>query len=576
VAVYRLAEGTKSIIARLTLNPAGEGPDHIQIESDSEEHAAKVREIVEQSSGEEQTRSDGAADRLEKRRGIWERLTDNLHAAGYDIEDISAGDYQVKFEINVQSGRHIGLQSGLHSFADSNAPLARRIVEAVADAFQRIPDDFARDINAAVATGETSAIVSAVRRGKESGAFGVHPTPALLDALCTIDVTPLEETDRRLIRECRLFTAQVLGRTSIAGAEAEALLHEETDRLDDGQKSELEMTIAYAEAMKGHRETALLIWRRLLKTPSVLGAGNRGWAWRNIAISLSNDNPEKRQAAKCSADAFLEAGRKDEASKSLMVLASSLLNVEPSSAISTIDEIIALIDQSSLQDRELRAATYHARANRLAQLGNHAQAAADAVKAVELRRGLIGVEDNLIRSLHLAAVEARAAGDSSAADVFEQEADHLTDEVNSPHFKLAQRVTELAEKFDQKRASELLQEAEEQGNKEVALAVQVLQAMQDPTLSDYKRLSLLEKTLQQLDNEREPEGRKEPARVALAATLFKLDQPERAEEWCRKIISANPFNHFALNSRNRGRFPGGGGSQGRENVIQALDGGAHP
>ena len=36
------------------------------------------------------------------------------------------------------------------------------------------------------------------------------------------------------------------------------------------------------------------------------------------------------------------------------------------------------------------------------------------------------------------------------------------------------------------------------------------------------------------------------------------------------------YNDLRERLSNRGRFPGGGGSQGRENVIQALDGGAHP
>jgi tetratricopeptide (TPR) repeat protein len=545
LAVYRLGEEPKSMVARLTLKPNDDGPDHVQIESDSEEYGSKVREIIERSAGEERDQSTDPAHRAEKQLRVWRRIKDNLSAAGYGVEDISAGDYQLKFEINLQSGRHIGVQSGLHSFADSNDPLARRIAEAVADAFQRIPNDFARDINAAVATGDADAIVSAVQHGKESGAFGVRPTPALLDALGSIDVTPLSETDRRLVRECRLFTAQVLGSTNVAGIEAEALMREESDRLDDGQKAELEMTIAFAEIKKGHRETALHMWRRLLRSPAVLGAEGRGWAWRNIAITLPDDNAEKRHAAKCSADAFLESGQKDEASKSLMLLANSLLHVEPSSAISTIDEIVALIDQNSLQNRGLRAATYHARGNRLAQLGRHSEATANALKAVELWRGLIGAEESLISSLHLAAIESEVVGDTNAADAFRLEADTLTREVNAPHFTLAQRVEELAESFDQKRASDLLQDAQKLRNGEVVTAVRVIQAMQDATLSDCGRLSLLEDTLQQLDSEGAQEGTKEPARIALATFLFKLDQAERAEMWCRKILTANPISRFA-------------------------------
>jgi hypothetical protein len=44
----------------------------------------------------------------------------------------------------------------------------------------------------------------------------------------------------------------------------------------------------------------------------------------------------------------------------------------------------------------------------------------------------------------------------------------------------------------------------------------------------------------------------------------------------RLLTLYSNFNDIGVRSCNRGRFPGGGGSQGRQNVIQALDGGAHP
>jgi hypothetical protein len=34
-------------------------------------------------------------------------------------------------------------------------------------------------------------------------------------------------------------------------------------------------------------------------------------------------------------------------------------------------------------------------------------------------------------------------------------------------------------------------------------------------------------------------------------------------------------NEWRTSRSNRGKFPGGGGSQGRQSVIQASDGGAH-
>jgi hypothetical protein len=404
IAVYRLGDEPKSLVAKLTLMPEAEAADQIQIESESQEFISTVREILQRNGDDSSKLASDPTLINERRVREWTRLTSELQGAGFGVEDISAGDYQLNFEIGTYSGFQVGEQQGLHNFSAPDDQLARKIAEAMAGALEKIPNDLAREINAAIATNDSNQIMAALKNGKDSGSFGVRPTPALLDALVSIDLTALNQPDRRLVRECRLFTAQVLRRMEIAGSEAEALLREDSAGLDERQKAELEMTIAHSEAVKGHRETAMLIWRRLLKLPDVLGPESRGWAWRNVAIALPKHDAEARHAARCSADAFLEAGQKEEACRSLIMLADALLSVEPQSALTTIDEILVLIDQNGLQNRELKAATLHARANRLAQLGHHREAAADALAAAELRRGLVGVEESFISSRHLAAV----------------------------------------------------------------------------------------------------------------------------------------------------------------------------
>jgi hypothetical protein len=79
-----------------------------------------------------------------------------------------------------------------------------------------------------------------------------------------------------------------LGSTNIAGIEAEALMREEADRLDDGQKAELEMTIAFAEIKKGHRETAL-------HNPFSGGIGRRR---PRMGLAEHRHNPAGRQCRK--------------------------------------------------------------------------------------------------------------------------------------------------------------------------------------------------------------------------------------------------------------------------------------
>ena len=147
------------------------------------------------------------------------------------------------------------------------------------------------------------------------------------------------------------------------------------------------MTRAVGTLARGHRETALTTLRGLLKEPSHLKAEGRGWAWRNVYFVLPDDDPEARLAAQYSSDAFLEAGNKTEASVSLMRLVNILMRHDPAEAVKKLDDMIAVLDKEGLNDRHIRGAALHARANRLSRLNRHADAFRDAVEAVELQRG---------------------------------------------------------------------------------------------------------------------------------------------------------------------------------------------
>ncbi len=542
VAVFSPDGERKTLLARLTLTDVVQDKGNIRLDCDSAEQLVRIRDIIERITREHLDQSDPGMSQHDRALSRWNRLLDALEQDGYGIEDIEGGDCKIEMTIDMLSGRMVGAVDGLHDFAPPDVPSARRIISSLADAFKKIPDELAQDIKRAVATGDPEEIVSAVKKGRESGAFGVMPTVRLLDSLLSIDVSRLDAEGRRLVRDIRLCTASILKRTEIAGIDAKSLLKEDAELINNEQKAQLEMVIALAEMKQGHKETALNIWRRLLKSPETLGAKGRGWTWRNIALVLERDSADARHAAKCSADAFLEAGDKKEAGASLMMLVDYLLLEDPSAAIKKVNEIIALVEQKDLYTQELRAAALHARAKRLAQLGDHPDAFADAQEAVVLRRGLIGAEDQLISSLHLAAMEAKIVGQADVAKELTDEADKLTEEVNSPHFGLAKRIIRLWEAFDKERSAELLLEAEKSGNPELIASVRVMQAVQDTDLSDTERLSLLEETLSQLDKAGTREMAKQPARYALASKLYSLNHPERAEALWREILAANPYD----------------------------------
>jgi tetratricopeptide (TPR) repeat protein len=305
--------------------------------------------------------------------------------------------------------------------------------------------------------------------------------------------------------------------------------------------------MALRSIKKGNRETGLSMLRDLLKSPNTIDAEGRGWTWRNIAMALDQDNPEARLAAQLSADSFLEAGKKEEAAKSLFHLANLLMQVDPAEAIKSLDEMMGPLGSKSLLDRHLRAGALHARANRLARLNKHPDAFRDACEAVQLRRGLLGADQEFVSSLHLAALEASHVGDAAAADAFENEAEKLTKELKLPHFQLSQRVGLLADGFDSNEALVLLHDAEAAKNLEIIVAVRVLQATLDKSLSDSARLTILEDTLRQIDTARADIGMTKAVHIAMSQILLRKGQLDRAEICIRKILDADAFDGFAVN-----------------------------
>jgi tetratricopeptide (TPR) repeat protein len=310
----------------------------------------------------------------------------------------------------------------------------------------------------------------------------------------------------------------------------------------------LKMTVALGAIKRNHRETGLAMLRDLLKAPTALNAEGRGWAWRNISMALGSNDPEARHAAQLSADAFLQAGNKKEAAKSLMRLANLLMQEEPAEAVTALNEMVTVLDKEGIVNRYVRAAALHARANRLAMLSRHSDAYQDACEAVKLRRGLLGAEDEFVSALHLAAHEACHVGDETAAEAFETEAEKLTDEWKLPHFQLAQRVSRLAQAFDPNEAEKLLDEAEAAHNLEVIVAVRVLQASLDTSLSDTARLEILEKTRNRITAANGRAAALKPVQTAMAQRLAGMGQYQRAETWLREILVADPLDGFARNA----------------------------
>ena len=242
---------------------------------------------------------------------------------------------------------------------------------------------------------------------------------------------------------------------------------------------------------------------------------------------------------------FSKGAKKEEASKSLMGLANGQLYVEPNQAIKTVGEILALTDEKELRGRHLRAAAFHIRAQRLSDLGRHQQALEDAREAAKLRRGLLGVENEFVSSLHLASLEAHQLGAEDEAKAFKAEAEEVTNELNLPHFQFAKRLSALGGNYDPQAAADLIQEAEVAQEHEIVAALRVMQATSDPNLGDAHRLAILEDVLRNLEHQQGRNRMEHPVRLALASRLLNMDQAARAELQYRQILDGDPLNLLA-------------------------------
>ena len=471
-------------------------------------------------------------------------VTARLRADSFEVEEVPVGDQALSFEIDIKSGMLVGRSQSMVSQGTVGPPRLERAIQlALADGFAQGGIDLAAEIQALVAIGEHSSAAKAVAEGLTRGVFAVR-NPTLLEMLWAIDANAVPIEQREALWQTRSAVSAHHRRYDLAEADARALLAQGTD-LTPSKRVDLENVIAVAANARGETEIALSIWRRLLRTSDALDAGTRAWIWRNLSLALPLTSAEASRAAKLSADAFLEAGEKHEAVTSLMRLVDLLKQQKPSDIIVQLDVALALVDQRGLIGDELRAAAYHLRGNRFGELGRHQDALAAAREAIRLRDGVLGVEEQLISSLHLATFEARAAGDPEAAASYEAKAKNLETEIASPYFALARQIASLFTDFSAEKATEFLSGAEATGEPRLIGAAGVASAMSDPSLDDEARLGRLEALHGQLGRMAAKNDDLHAVQLALATVLRRLGQHDRAAIWLRRILATHPLDSAA-------------------------------
>jgi hypothetical protein len=468
-----------------------------------------------------------------------QELIDMLTAHGLVTQQIPLGDSEIQIQIDLQSGRVVGSHKEMHSFANSQEDISQRVFAAVAKSFEQACDDLADRMSALLDEGNIEGASRALEAGGH--AIALSGTSRLLAALQRMDVSALAGEDRRRLVDYRLTLSQRLRRYDIGSQDAEWLLREEKETLNEEKQATLKMAIALGSLYRGNRETGLAQLRSLLADPAKLSAEQRGWAWRNLSLALGGASAEAKRAAKHSADAFLEAGLKNEAGRSSKGFVDALMNESPEAAIASLSASINLLDKEELGNRPVYAAALHTRGNRLMTLGRFDEAYRDATASIELLHGLFGTEEQLVSSLHLAALSAFQIGKEAEAEKFEAEAATITEKHGLSHFQMAERLSELAASFEEAKAEALLKDAEAAGNADIVAAVRMYRANGAPNLEPSQRLALLEDALRDSRGEARSEI-VDMIKASIGIQLKNMDAFDRAATWFQEVVDRNPLN----------------------------------
>ena len=410
ISIFEIVASQIVQLGRLTVSKANNDEAEVSLEGTTAKTLQRIQHLINLDFLQSKTNGKKPLDEI---IADFEKI---IEEAGFQTEALPEGDYQVMLTFNMNTSKMIGTQKALHAYTTGSEDLTANIMQSIKKMFDSVSTPIVEQITAATKDENHPKAFEELKTALNEGTIGLTPNVELLDAVSAIDLAVLDDSQKKLTRAFLIRTAQQLNRLDIAATQAEFILKEMKD-LTDEEKSELEMTIAHTAIKDGHIETAMMIWRRLLKTPEKMTAECRGWAWRNISMTLDIQNPETLDASRCSADAFLEAGNKDEAGRSLMRLSKALLYENPSNAIEILGQIESLVNQEGLHNRAMLSALYHTRANRLSALDKHESALIDAKRSVVLKRGLIGLESELISSLYLVDLLLRQLGRQEEAKI---------------------------------------------------------------------------------------------------------------------------------------------------------------
>lgn len=476
--------------------------------------------------------------------GFMDSLADELRSRGLEVRTLPDADFHLRMEIDGK-GRVLARHQRLHDFGSPESDIGGSLTKVIAAVFDR-DEEIAARIEKLLECGDHVGATSLALLSENVFLLRHGPSARSFDALLRIDRTILDDSPR--VELLRLICA--LAGRSQRFADAEDAMNEllQSDpSLSEQIRFGLRNMLAVAAQQKGAPETALSIWQGLVARSDEIDAGERGWLHRNMAFAYEKrTQPGSRQKAltslRASIDAFRQAGDRKEAAEGLGHLSRLLESETAQAAMAYYDEMLTSTKGGGILDDDLRAGSLHGRARRLLGLHRPQEASESVLEAIELRRGLVGAEDELISSLHLAALAAQACGDEERAHAFEMEARSLAVDTQSSHFAFGHRLEALMACFDKEEADALWDEARSRGDIVFVATVGVARVICDPDRSPLDRLAELETLVRDLVARGGDGAILRPARQAIASILSSEGDYERAVVWHRAIVKDQPID----------------------------------
>lgn len=416
-------------------------------------------------------------------------------------------------------------------------------VDIVLGELDRVVISLCEPIREARLRGDQRDGAKAFEHAIQSGLLRLRPPPWLLDELLAIAAEHLDDALAVTLRFCRIHLAIRPQRPDVIEGDARALL-EGKHVLSDAQRATALLSWGHAAAMAGRRELALHRYRRALASPGITPT-DRAWSYRGLSTTFGEEDDVESYAEYCgkAADAFLEAGDRENAARSLFGAACRARFRDPSAALRILREALALLgtgtDPTTIAQQ---AAILRGLAE--VYLETDTTAHDDAVRyiheALRQQRRLLGPDARAARRgmLHVAVRIHLARRETALAETLESELLDLEKRRSTPGDSLRRRI-EIAGTLSLDAATALLGDIKASAEPHLALAFHVKRAFAAVDLDHA--LMELEDARNFLNGATPRDYDKQSIAVAFAVVYEKAGAKERAFEWHRRVLEVNPF-----------------------------------